>query len=341
MSKQYNIILFIGLTVICLLAFTADLWLGSVIFDIDTIWEALIIGPGNHSAANTILYSFRLPKATTALLCGASLGVAGLLMQTLFHNPLAGPYVLGISSGSSLGVAVLLMSSGLGILPSAYFLSAWGIVIAAIIGAMFVLFLVMMSSIRLKDTVSLLIIGIMLGGIVSSVVSILQSFSNPDALKSFVVWTMGSLGAVTWDFMYIMAPILLLGLSIAFLLQKPLNALLLGENYAKGLGVSIFWSRSLIILATCILAGAATAFAGPIAFIGVAVPHIVRGIFKTSDHSIVLPGCIITGATLLLLCDIVAEVPGMDYKLPINAISALIGAPIIIWVIFKNKQVQG
>ncbi|MBP9971075.1 MAG: iron ABC transporter permease, partial [Paludibacteraceae bacterium] len=285
-----------------------------------------------------IIWQFRLPKALTATLVGSSLAVSGLLMQTLFKNPLADPYVLGISSGASLGVALLIMASGASWIPIFMVTSGWGQIFAAIIGALLILMLVLLFSTRINDTVSLLIVGMMFGSITGALVNVLQSITNPDALKIFVIWTMGSLSAVSWEYMYIMFPMLFAGLLISLLLPKQLNALLLGENYAKSIGVTVFRLRFIIILVTCLLAGAATAFTGPIAFIGVAVPHIIRGIFRSSDHRIILPGSILGGAILLLMCDIVSQLPGSEYTLPINSVSAIIGAPIIIWIIFKNKN---
>lgn len=336
MRSHKTIILFIVLLLLCFCAFIADLVWGSLDIPIQKIVDTLFFQKANEYS--DIILQFRLPKALTAMLAGSSLAVAGLLMQTLFKNPLADPYVLGISSGASLGVAFLIMASGASWVPSFLMTSGWGQVIAAILGSVFVLILVLIFSTRVHDTISLLMIGIMLGSITGSAVNVLQSLTNPDALKIYVIWTMGSLSSVTWEYMKIMASVLLVGLTLSLFLQKKLNALLLGENYAKSLGVSVFTLRTFIIIITCLLAGAATAFTGPIAFVGVAVPHIVRGIFKTSDHKIILPGSIIGGATLLLLCDILSQLPGSEYTLPVNSVSALVGAPIIIWIIFKNKN---
>ncbi|MDI9536542.1 MAG: iron ABC transporter permease, partial [Bacteroidota bacterium] len=274
--------------------------------------------------------------ALTAVITGAAISVAGLIMQTLFRNPLAGPYVLGVSSGASLGVAVYLLAGGL--LPVALTQSGWGLVIAAITGAVLVLLLVLAVSLHVRQAVSLLIIGIMFGQIAGSLVTILQNSSNPDSLKLFVVWTFGSLSAVGWNYMQVMLLLITVGLTIVFAIQKSLNGLLLGENYAQGLGINITRTRFLIIVAVALLAGTTTAFTGPIAFIGMAVPHLARGLFRTSDHSITIPGTMLCGAILLLLCDLATQLPADGYTLPINAISALVGAPIIIWIILKNKR---
>ena len=280
-----------------------------------------------------ILLNFRLPKAITAILAGASLSVAGLMMQTLFRNSLADPYILGVSSGASLGVALVMMAASS--LPVAFVSSGWALIVAAIIGASIVLALVVGVSFRIQNAVSLLIVGLMFGTIAGSIVSVLQNFSNPDAIKLFVMWTFGSLSAVTWTYMQVLLPVSLIGLGMAFFLQKRLDSLLLGENYARGLGVSIVGTRFLIVIATGLLAGGITAFTGPIAFVGVAIPHIARGIFRTSSHKTLMPATVLCGASLILFCDIISQMPA--YTLPINTISALFGAPIIIWIILKKR----
>ena len=329
-------IIFLLLLMILVFVFLMDILLGSIQIPIQKIFSVILTN--HHDGYSEIIWQFRLPKALTATLVGSSLAVSGLLMQTLFKNPLADPYVLGISSGASLGVALLIMASGASWIPIFMVTSGWGQIFAAIIGALLILMLVLLFSTRINDTVSLLIVGMMFGSITGALVNVLQSITNPDALKIFVIWTMGSLSAVSWEYMYIMFPMLFAGLLISLLLPKQLNALLLGENYAKSIGVTVFRLRFIIILVTCLLAGAATAFTGPIAFIGVAVPHIIRGIFRSPDHRIILPGSILGGAILLLMCDIVSQLPGSEYTLPINSVSAIIGAPIIIWIIFKNKN---
>jgi len=293
----------------------------------------VFFGKGAEGINSEILLNFRLPKAITAVLAGASLSVAGLMMQTLFRNPLADPYILGVSSGASLGVALVMMAAAF--LPVAFVSSGWALIAAAIIGASIVLVLVVGVSFKVNNAVSLLIVGIMFGTIASSFVSVLQNFSNPDAIKLFVMWTFGSLSAVTWNYMTVLLPVVLVGLGLAFYLQKKLDGLLLGENYARGLGISITKTRFLIVLATGLLAGGITAFTGPIAFVGVAIPHIARGVFRTSLHRILLPACVLLGASLLLVCDIISQIP--TYTLPINTISALFGAPIIIWIILKRR----
>ena len=277
-----------------------------------------------------ILHSIRLPKAITAVLSGAALSVSGLIMQTLFRNPLAGPYTLGVSSGASLGVAFLTMIS-----VSSFQLSAVSLPIAACIGATLVLLLVLAVSRKVTSNVSLLIIGMMFGSIAGALLRLLQNFANPDALKLFIVWTLGSLSSVGWSDMQLMIPVLVIGALFVLLAIKPLNGLLLGEDYARGLGINVERTRLYIVLATGLLAGGVTAFCGPIAFIGVAVPHIARGIFKTSNHRVTIPACVLTGACLLLICDMLCSLA--IYPLPISTVSALFGAPVIIWIILKNK----
>lgn len=329
MKSIKNGLLFGGLIVLMGVVLVCDIIFGSVRLPLEALWS-------DDTLYREIIYNFRLPKALTAVITGAAISVAGLIMQTLFRNPLAGPYVLGVSSGASLGVAVYLLAGGL--LPVALTQSGWGLIIAAITGAVLVLLLVLAVSLHVRQAVSLLIIGIMFGQIAGSLVTILQNSSNPDSLKLFVVWTFGSLSAVGWNYMQVMLLLITVGLTIVFAIQKSLNGLLLGENYAQGLGINITRTRFLIIVAVALLAGTTTAFTGPIAFIGMAVPHLARGLFRTSDHSITIPGTMLCGAILLLLCDLATQLPADGYTLPINAISALVGAPIIIWIILKNKR---
>jgi iron complex transport system permease protein len=312
--------------------FLADLAGGSIQISFRDI---LLVFTGNETEGihSEILLNFRLPKAITAIIAGASLSVAGLMMQTLFRNPLADPYILGVSSGASLGVALITMASA--VLPVMLVNSGWAMILSAVIGAALVLLLVVGVSFKVQNAVSLLIVGIMFGTIAGSIVSVLQNFSNPDAIKLFVMWTFGSLSAVTWNYMQVLLPVSVIGLSMAFFLQKRLDGLLLGENYARGLGISIMSTRFLVVIATGLLAGGITAFTGPIAFVGVAIPHIARGIFRTSTHKILLPATLLCGASLLLVCDIITQIPA--YTLPINTISSLFGAPIIIWIILKKR----
>jgi len=322
--RNVNMILLVVLTAVL---FVIDIVTGSVDIPLSDI---------NDPIYSNIIYNFRLPKALTAILTGAAISVAGLVMQTHFQNPLAGPYVLGVSSGASLGVAIFMLAAPL--LPVVVIQSGWGIVISAILGALMILAIVLFVSYRTTRPTTLLLVGIMFGQIAGSIVTILQNAADPDSLKLFIVWTFGSLSAVTWTFMRAMLPIVVIGLVMVCLMQKQLNALLLGENYARSLGVNIKMVRILIIVAIALLAGATTAFTGPIAFIGIAVPHLVRMAFRTNNHAVTIPGSMLVGASILLVCDICSQLPANGSILPINAISSIIGAPIIIWIILRNRD---
>ena len=318
---------FIFSSFLTVILFGLDLCSGSIWINLP---DVLGSGPAD-TIEHTILLNLRLPKAIVAVLAGAALSVSGLMMQTLFRNPLAGPYILGVSSGASLGVAFVTMCS---------VMLAWtpfvhlGAVAAAILGSTAVLLLVMAVSRRVQSNVSLLIVGMMFGSIAGALVSLMQNFANPDALKLFIVWTLGSLESVGWTDMPLMAGIVVLGLVCAVLLMKPLNGLLLGEDYARGLGIDVRRTRLGIVLATGLLAGGVTAFCGPIAFVGVAVPHIARGMLRSSNHRLTLPASALIGANLVLVCDILASL--FTYPLPVSTVSALFGAPVIIWIILKK-----
>ncbi|MBC8591657.1 iron ABC transporter permease [Oscillospiraceae bacterium N12] len=326
--------LFLFLTGLLFFAFLADIAIGSVNLSFIDVWNTLT-GGNDNLIYQEIILNHRLPKALTAILAGAALSVAGVLMQTLFHNPLAGPDVLGVTSGASLGVALLTL--GTSVLPF-WIVAGWGQVIAAIVGAVCVLLLVIIVSIRVPQMVSLLIIGMMFGYFAGAIVSILQSMSNPDTLKLFITWTFGSLSSVGWEHMGVMAPIIAGGIILSLILQKQLNVLLLGKNYANGLGISVTRLRLWIILATALLAGTSTAFTGPIGFIGITMPHVARGLFRTPNHRIILPASMLCGAIILLTCDLISQMPGFQGTLPINAVTAFFGAPIIIWIILKNRS---
>lgn len=321
-----NSYIFVLLGVLLVLLFCLDVCSGSI-----WLWPFGELSP----MESRILHAIRLPKALTSILAGAALSVSGLVMQTLFRNPLAGPYTLGVSSGASLGVALLTMCTTV-ILP---FSSLEGLSImlplSACTGAALVLLLVLAVSRRVTSNVSLLIIGMMFGSIAGALVSLLQNFANPDALKMFIVWTLGSLSSVGWEDMRMLVPVLLLGSLFVLLSLKPLNGLMLGEDYASGLGINVPRTRLFIVLATGLLAGGVTAFCGPIAFVGVAVPHIARGLFRTSNHRVTVPASALIGACLLLVCDVLCSL--FVYPLPISTVSALFGAPVIIWIILKNK----
>lgn len=337
-----RLIILIGLGVILSL-FILDLSLGSVKISVEELFNILLGDPSKKSW-EYILFNFRLPKAITAILTGAGISVAGLQMQTLFKNPLAGPSVLGISHGASLGVAVFVLSSTAFLGLSTNFqetLGSWGLVLFAISGSFLVLLCVLFASARISDSVTVLIVGLMFGFITGAVVSILQYFSNPELIQNFLVWTFGSLSGVAWSQLRVMGPIISVALIFSLLYSKQMNALLLGENYATGVGVNVSRTRVKLIMITSVMAGTITAFTGPIAFIGVAVPHLARLLFRTSNHKLLIPGTIMCGVTIMLICDIVSQLPGSQITLPLNSITALFGAPIILSIIIKNKKMKG
>lgn len=274
------------------------------------------------------------------MLVGGGLALSGLLMQTLFRNPLAGPFVLGISSGASLGAAVLIMGSSLF---SGWL--AWEVVnslsmaLAASLGSFLVLLVVMTVASKIKDTMALLIIGLMFGSITAAIVSVLSYFSDADRLQQFIFWSFGSLGDLTWQQLPVLFIIVLVGTLLTVISIKPLNSLLIGEQYAQSMGIHIKRTRFTIILATGLLAGSITAFAGPIAFVGLAVPHLARQVFDTSDHRILVPAVLVSGAILMLLCDIFAQLPGTARVLPINAITSIVGAPVVIWLLVRKRKI--
>jgi iron complex transport system permease protein len=320
--------------------FIADLSLGTISIPFSQIIKGLF-APLDNEIWSNILMHFRLPRAITAILVGAGLGISGLQMQTLFRNPLAGPFVLGISSGASLGVALLILTgASIGGFWFSEFIAGWGSVLAAGVGAGAVFVVILIVSLRVKDSVGLLIIGIMLASITSAFVGALQYFSDAEQIQVFLIWTLGSLGGVTWGELQVLVPTIISGSLLAFVLFKPLNALLLGENYANSMGVHVSRSRILIIISTCILAGSITAFCGPIAFIGLAVPHLTRLVFNTSDHKKLILLVSLTGALLMLMCDIISQLPGQENVLPINIVTSLVGAPVVIWIIMRRRTIN-
>ncbi len=332
--KSRSAILFSSLSLLTAALFVADLVIGSVNIPLRDVWAALAGGDCDPVTAKIVL-DIRLTKAVVALLAGVALAVSGLLMQTLFRNPLAGPYVLGVSSGASLGVAVFILGAPVvGIVGHSWF-SALGIAGAAWIGSAATLAAVAAASRRIKDIMVILILGMMIGSAVSAVVQILQYLSNEEALKSFVVWTMGSLGDVTSVQLLLAAPAVAAGMALAVAVIKPLNLLLLGEPYARTMGLDVGRTRMLILLATTLLAGTVTAFCGPIGFIGLAIPHVARILFRDADHRTLLPAAALTGAASLLVCDIVSKL----LTLPVNTVTALMGIPIVVWVVIRNKNI--
>jgi iron complex transport system permease protein len=337
--------LVLGLSMVMLaMLFLADLGLGSVKIPPTEVFK-LLLGQGiENELWHKIVYMIRLPKAISAILAGSALAVAGLQMQTLFRNPLAGPSVLGITAGAGLGVALVMLTTGGA--ASIYAIrqlglgGSWLIVIASVTGSGIVMPIILLISSRIKDNISLLIVGIMIGNVTISVVSIWQYFSDPEQIQDYLMWTFGSLGGVTSSQLSIFIIIVSLGLIMAFFGSKSLNTLLLGENYARSLGLNIKLTRLYLIVTTSILAGTVTGFCGPIAFVGIAVPHLSRSLLGTSDHRILIPFTLILGAMLMLACDIIAQLPGSQISLPINAITALLGSPVVVWVILKNRNLK-
>jgi len=336
-TRGYRVILVFAFLVP--LFFLLDLLVGSYYIPISEILKAIFRSDSANHQVVLIINQFRIPKAVTAILSGAALSVAGLQMQTVFRNPLAGPYILGVSSGASLGVALLVLGTG-GLLGGSLISVAgsWGIVAAAWLGSGLILLLIVIISARIKDIMTILILGLLISSAISSVVNILQYFSNESMLKSFVVWTMGSLGSVTNVQLAVLFPSVLTGILMAFLSSKFLDAFLLGENYARSMGMNIVFARMVVFLSTAILAGSITAFCGPIGFIGIAVPHIARMTLRTAKHSLLVPGTILIGALMMLVSDILSQLPGSEATLPVNSVTALLGIPIVIWIIIRNKN---
>ncbi|MFM5888936.1 MAG: iron chelate uptake ABC transporter family permease subunit [Dolichospermum sp.] len=330
-------ILLLGLV----LAFLLDLALGAVDIPINQVITILLGQEAEKTTWTSIIFKFRLPKALTAILAGAALGVSGLQMQTLFKNPLAGPFVLGISSGASLGVALVLLTASVTaptLLNDLGIIGDFSLVTAASFGAASVLGLMLVVSRRVQDTMTLLILGLLFGYATSAMVSILLQFSSKERIQSYIMWTFGSFTGVTWQQLAILTPVIGVGLLIAVLQSKSLNALLLGESYARSLGLTVEKTRFSVISSAAILAGAITAFCGPIAFLGVAIPHLCRSLFNTSDHRILIPSVIIMGAILALFADLVSQILINQMVLPLNAITALIGTPVVTWVILQRNS---
>jgi iron complex transport system permease protein len=330
---------FIILILLLVITFFINISLGTVSIPIKEVFSSLFGGESTKSSWQFIILDYRLPKALTAILAGGGLAVSGLIMQTLFRNPLAGPFVLGLSSGASLGVALLVLGAGaFGGTLGGFLLGSWSLVIASALGSFLVLLAVLSVTFKVKDTMTILIIGLMFGSVTSAVVSVLSYFSNAEQLQQFVFWSFGTLGNVSWNGILILFICVLIGLLICLSSIKSLNALLLGENYAKSMGVNLKKTTLLIIIATSLLAGGITAFAGPIAFVGLAVPHLTRQYFTTSNHFILLPAVLLSGAILMLVCDAIAQLPFSDLTLPINAITSLLGAPVVIWLLVRKRK---
>lgn len=338
-TKNKNTFLFTILSLTLLLTLLLNVSFGQVAIPMKEVFASLFGGQAEKETWEYIIMNFRLPKAITAILVGIGLSISGLLMQTLFRNPLAGPYVLGLSSGSSLGVAFVILGAGL--LPvgfSQFLLSSYGIILASCFGSLLVLLMILIVSQRLRDTMSILIVGLMFSSFTGAIVSIFSYFSTAEQLQKYTFWSMGSIGNLSWQNIVLLGISVVIGLLLSLLTLKPLDALLLGENYAKSMGLNLKKSRYTIILATSILAGSITAFAGPIAFVGLAVPHLSKLIFQTSNHRTLFWSTILIGAIIMLFCDMVSQMPSFDFTLPINAITSIIGAPVVIWLIVRKKS---
>ncbi len=342
MTKNVNhTMLFVLLFIVATVLLYLDISFGSVAIPQSEIIKTLTGGNASKSTWDYIIINYRLPKAITAILVGMGLSISGLLMQTLFRNPLAGPYVLGLSSGSSLAVALLILGSNF--MPafwSQIFVLSYGVILASCLGSIIVLLAVLFVSKRLRDTMAILIVGLMFGSFTNAFIGVLSYFSSAEQLQKFTFWSMGSLGNLSWHAILILTIAVFIGLLISLASIKPLNALLLGENYARSLGLNYEKSKLIIILATSILAGSITAFAGPIAFIGLAVPHVAKLIFNTSNHRVLFWATLLIGSGLMLLCDLISQMPGSNFTLPVNAITSIIGAPIVVWLLVRKRKMM-
>ncbi|WBX75024.1 iron ABC transporter permease [Tenacibaculum ovolyticum] len=338
-SKRYTKH-FILLSILLITFLLLNISLGSVAIPIKDILNSLTGGIASKDSWKIIIIDYRLPKAITAIMVGSGLSICGLLMQTLFRNPLAGPFVLGISSGASLGVSLLILGSGLfGGIISAFSFYNWALPIAASLGSFLVLSAVIIAANRVRNTMSILIIGLMFGSLTSAIISVLSYFSEAEQIQQYQFWSFGSLGDLTGKKLIVFGIIYSISLLGTFSIIKPLNSFLLGESYAKSLGINIKKSRNIILIITSLLTGVITAFSGPIAFIGLAVPHIAKIIFSTSNHKTLLPAVALIGAIVLLICDSIAQLPTSEYTLPINAITSLFGAPLVIWLLIRKKKI--
>jgi len=321
--------------------FFLDISLGSITIPFKEVYTSLTGGEASKTTWEYIIINYRLPKALTAFLVGIGLSISGLLMQTLFRNPLAGPDVLGLSSGAILAVAIVIL--GAGFLPSflnAILLSPYVLVIASTLGSVSVLLLILLVAQRLRNTMAILIVGLMFGSFTSAIVGVLTYFSSAEQLQKFTFWSLGSLGNLSWTSISVLAVCVGFGLLLSAGSIKPLNALLLGENYAKSMGLNYKKAQLIIIFATSILAGSITAFAGPIAFIGLAVPHIAKLTFQTSNHAVLYWSTLFYGGIIMLFCDIASQLPGLETTLPINAITSIIGAPVVVWLLMRKRNFQ-
>jgi iron complex transport system permease protein len=343
-SSNSRRLIIISLMILAVLFFMLDIMLGSVSIPFKEVARIVFMGESDTTAWLFIVEKIRLPKAITAIIVGCGLSVSGLQMQTLFRNPLAGPSELGITAGAGLGVAAVMLTSGSS--ASIYAIrqlgisGSWLIVVMASLGAALVLSMVLLIAGRIKDNVILLIVGVMVGTITVSVISIWQYFSQPEQLQEYILWTFGSLGGIVQYHLYVLSGVVIVGLLIAFSSSKALNVMLLGENYARSMGLTVGKTRFIIMASTSLLTGSITAFCGPIGFVGIAIPHITRSLLGTSDHRILIPCCCLVGTVLMLICDIISQMPGAQTVLPINVVTSLLGAPVVIWVIISRNNLR-
>lgn len=341
MEKRKDIILLSVIFLTIVLFFFLNLLLGTISIPVRSIWNIVIDSGGEPDIWKNIVWKTRFPQTLTALVAGAGLAISGLQMQTVFRNPLAGPSELGISSGASLGVALMILLSGSigGVaLSKIGFFGEIAVSVAAIIGAMAVMAIIIAISQRVRGNVILLIIGVMIGYIATAIIGVLKFFSNDEDVRAYVIWGLGSFSKVSGNQVYTFVGIMLVLIPLSFLLIKTLNLMLLGESYARNLGLNIKRARLYTIVCSCLLTAIITAYCGPIVFLGLAVPHLCRTIFRTSDHRILMPAVMLTGASLALLCNLIARMPGFEGALPINSVTALIGAPIVISVLFSKRK---
>lgn len=332
----FKVTVFLPVLLLCLLLLNISL--GSIKIPLSEIFMALSGQQTSELIWNEIIWNFRVPKAITCVLAGSALSLGGLQMQTLFRNPLVGPDVLGLSAGASLAVSLLLLGSNYQ--NSSIVSGPWSVAATATLGCIGVFLIVSILAERLQDSASLLIVGLMIGAGTSSIVSVLQFISSAEELQTYVIWTFGNVGSMSWPEIYVLFVIFMLGSILAYSCSKPLNAWLLGENYAKSLGIQIKRSRFLIILSASLLTGAVTAFCGPIVFVGIAVPHLIKLLMNTYNHKVLIPTVMMGGAILLLLCDILAQLPGSTQVLPLNAITAIFGAPIVVWIVMRHRTIR-
>ncbi|MEP2024621.1 MAG: iron ABC transporter permease [Reichenbachiella sp.] len=331
---------FVILILVFILAFLLDVMFGSVLIPIEALWDIMAGEAVQHPAWERIVMNYRIPRAIAGVLAGSGLGLSGLYMQTFFRNPLAGPYVLGISAGASLGVALVVFGESLWLLFGIQFMPGFSMAIGAIIGSFLVFAVVLFFSTKVRDNTSLLIIGLMFSSATSAVVSILQFFSNPEDVQAYLIWTFGDLGSVTISELQILFPLIAMGWIGSVFLIKPLNIFLLGNQYAKNAGLNMTLAKYGVISITALLSGTITAYCGPIAFIGLATPHIARMILDTSDHRILIPFVGFLGAIILMVCDIISRLPGFSHSLPLNAITSILGGPLVIWLIVKRGNIS-